>query len=105
MEKTKQTLSTLIAISLFTAALGAFAAESKEVVNLNTATAKELMLLPGIGAAKADAIIKHRASQPFKSVEEVTKVKGIGRNLLKKLGPYLSVTEKTTAKKKIVLAG
>ena len=49
------------------------------VVNLNTATADELQLLPGIGAARAQAVIDLRKQRGgFKSVEELKDVKGIG---------------------------
>ncbi|QMT40899.1 ComEA family DNA-binding protein [Neisseria shayeganii] len=48
-------------------------------VNINTATAQELQTLNGIGPAKANAIIEYRnANGPFKSVEELKNVRGIG---------------------------
>jgi competence protein ComEA len=61
-------------------------------VNLNTATLDELIALPGIGPAKAQAILDHRkAHGPFKTVEELKDVKGIGAKRFEKLKVDLSV--------------
>ena len=78
----------LLAAWLFAASSGiAFAA-----VNLNTATKDELVALPGIGPAKAQAILDYRkAHGPFKSVEELKDVKGIGAKRFEKLKPELTV--------------
>lgn len=62
------------------------------VVNLNTATKEELIALQGIGPAKAQAILDYRAAHgPFKSVEQLKDVKGIGTKSFEKLKPELSV--------------
>jgi len=59
-------------------------------VNINTADKALLVQLPGIGPVTADTIIKYRQTNgQFKSIEELTKVKGIGDKTLAKLKPYL----------------
>lgn len=47
-------------------------------VDINSAGAKELTTLKGIGASKAEAIIAFRTTHCFKSVDELAQVKGIG---------------------------
>ncbi len=48
------------------------------IVNINTASAEELMSLNGIGEKTAEAIIEYRKSTPFEKPEEIMNVKGIG---------------------------
>jgi competence protein ComEA len=61
-------------------------------VNINTASKKELDALPGIGEVLAQRIINYRsANGPFRSVDDLTKVKGIGAKTLEKLKPYATV--------------
>ena len=61
-------------------------------LNLNTATKDELVALPGIGPAKAQAILDYRSAHgPFKSVEELKDVKGIGAKRFEKLKSELTV--------------
>ena len=66
------------------------------VVNLNTATEAELSRLPGIGGSKARAIIAHRQEQPFRRVEDILRVRGIGRATFRRLRPNLAVQGQTT---------
>ena len=55
-------------------------------------TKEELIALPGIGPAKAQAILDYRkANGAFKSVEELKDVKGIGAKRFEKLKPELTV--------------
>lgn len=58
------------------------------MVNLNTATEADLQKIPGLSAENAKEIIGLR---PFKSVNDLTKVKGIKQDLLAKIKPYLTV--------------
>jgi competence protein ComEA len=63
-----------------------------EGINLNAATQAELETLPGIGPAKAHAIIAYREEHgPFQSVEELTNVPGIGQATLETLRPLICV--------------
>ena len=62
-----------------------------QAINVNTASAQELMTLPGIGKAKADAIVTYRDAHPFKDVSELTEVKGIGPKMLEKLQAYVTI--------------
>ena len=67
-------------------------------VNLNTATKEELIALPGIGPAKAQAILDYRAQHGgFKSVEELKDVKGIGAKRFERLRGELTITPVKTA--------
>jgi competence protein ComEA len=68
-------------------------------ININTATRDELVALPGIGPAKAQAILDHRkAHGPFKSIEGLKDVKGIGAKRFEKLKPELAVTGPNSTK-------
>jgi competence protein ComEA len=69
------------------------------VVNLNTATADQLRLLPGVGAAKVREILAQRTAQPFRAIDELVKVKGIGDKMLAKLRPHLTLTGPTTIRR------
>ena len=68
------------------------------VVNVNTASAAELEMLPGIGASRAKAVIEAReAKGGVKSLDDLLAVKGIGEASLAKLRPHLTLEGKTTA--------
>ena len=67
------------------------------VVNLNTAPVEVLGLLPGIGPAKAAEIAAYRKKRPFRTVDELVRIKGIGRKMVRRLRAHLSVAGPTTA--------
>lgn len=62
-----------------------------EKVDLNRAPVVELMRLPGVGQQRAQAIVAHRSRQPFRRVEDVLEVKGLGPAWLAKVRGNLTV--------------
>ncbi len=54
-------------------------------LNINQATRAELIHIKGIGKSTADKIIKYRKQHKFQSIEELMKIKGIGKKRFKKL--------------------
>ena len=63
-----------------------------EKININTATNKLLAKIKGIGVKKAQAIIDYRQKNgDFVSLEQLVKVKGIGKGTLKKIEPFLTL--------------
>jgi len=57
-------------------------------INLNTASQRDLEALPDVGPKHAAAII---AGRPYKTVDEVVKVKGIGPKTLEKIRDKVTV--------------
>ncbi|MCB2184419.1 MAG: helix-hairpin-helix domain-containing protein [Desulfobulbaceae bacterium] len=63
-----------------------FVASAFAAININIADQQTLESLPGIGPAKAKAIIEYRNDHgSFQSLEQLTNVKGIGDKLLEKI--------------------
>ncbi len=61
-------------------------------VNLNTATAEELMTLSGIGEAKAEAILRYREEHGgFQKVEELMEVEGIKEGVFHKIKEQVKI--------------
>lgn len=61
-------------------------AKTSGKVSINTATKEELMTLTGIGDSKAEDIIKYREENgPFKTIEDIKNVSGIGDSLFAKI--------------------
>ena len=61
-----------------------------ELLNINTASVKELQTLPNIGERTAQRIVDHREQHgKFVSVDALQNVKGIGAKTLEKLRPFV----------------
>ena len=94
----------LVLLSVSAAAIAAEPAGSAPsgVVNINTADASQLSLLPRIGEKVAQRIIEYRTEHgPFKKATDLMQVKGIGAKTFDGLSSYVSVEGKTTLSSKV----
>lgn len=91
-----------VVLSAFSPAAAAAAPAAAKVVNINSADASQLALLPRVGPSVAQRIIEHRkANGPFKKVEDLMLVKGIGEKTFALIRPYLATSGETTLKEKV----
>jgi len=68
------------------------AAVSTEVVNLNSSTPAQIAALPGIGPKTAELIVQYREKNgPFKKIEEIMNVKGVGEKSFLRIKDRLTV--------------
>lgn len=74
-------------------------------LDLNCARAATLESLPGIGPARARAIVEARGIRPFRRVEDLTRVPGIGPKTLARLRSTLSVRHPIAAAASVDSAG
>jgi competence protein ComEA len=95
-----RTVLVLVLVAVLAPAAPSDAATTKAIqgaVNLNTAPPEILGLLPGIGPSKAQSILAYRKRHPFRTVDELVRIKGIGRKMVRALRPHLAVGGPTTA--------
>ncbi|MGH9464349.1 MAG: ComEA family DNA-binding protein, partial [Thermoanaerobaculia bacterium] len=77
-------------------------AAAQGTVNLNTASAQQLALLPRVGETVAQRIIAFReANGPFKAVEELMLVEGIGERTFEQMRPHVALSGETTLAEKV----
>lgn len=62
-------------------------------LDLNRATAAELRRLPRIGPVLSQRILDARAEKPFRSVDDLRRVRGIGPKTMERLRPYVVVED------------
>ncbi len=91
----------VVALALLVGALGSGVPAQAEIdhkIDINTASASELATLPGIGDSKAKAIVEYRAADPFQTIEDLKKVKGVGDRTFESLRRNLMVSEASAKK-------
>ena len=106
MRKSLQLITLALAVALVSAAAYADDAASggspSGVVNINSADAAQLSMLPRVGPKAAERIIAYRTEHgPFKKTSDLLQVKGIGAKTFERLSQYITVEGKTTLSSKV----
>ncbi|HKB71087.1 MAG TPA: helix-hairpin-helix domain-containing protein [Thermoanaerobaculia bacterium] len=75
-------------------------------INVNSASAEQIALLPRVGLKLAQKVVEYRKTNgPFKKIEDLMEVKGVGEKLFVVLRPHLTVSGATTLTEKIKSTG
>ena len=96
----------VVTLALILAAIGTVAmaddAAPTGVVNINTADAAQLALLPRVGEKAAERIIEYRTEHgPFKKAADLMQVKGIGAKTFELMSSHIAVSGTTTLSTKV----
>ncbi len=92
----------LILAAIGTVAMADQAAAPSGVVNINTADAAQLALLPRVGEKAAQRIIDYRTEHgPFKKAADLMQVKGVGAKTFELMSSYIAVSGNTTLSTKV----
>jgi competence ComEA-like helix-hairpin-helix protein len=86
-------------LALLTSEARADKTKLEGVVNLNTASPEELRLIPGVGPARVRNILAYRKAHPFRTVDELARIKGIGRKTIRHWRQHLAVGGPSTAQR------
>jgi len=109
MYRKRRLLSSILFLGLLAASLPSqvTAAEVKQrMVNVNTADATKLSLLPRVGPAVAERILDYRKENgPFKSAEDLMQVRGIGEKTFALIKPYVALSGETSLTEKVSSSG
>jgi competence ComEA-like helix-hairpin-helix protein len=85
-------LAAILLLASMSPSSGADCPEKPAPMNINTASMATLQTLPGIGEKRAQQIVALRIRRPFRSIQELRKVRGIGPKTLRKLQPLIVAT-------------
>jgi competence protein ComEA len=99
----------ILTLALLLTAIGTVAmadtdagASAAGVVNINTADASQLAMLPRVGEKVAQRIIDYRTQHgPFKKAADLMQVTGFGAKTYELVSPYIAVDGKTTLSSKV----
>lgn len=92
MKKYRNGVALLVVVGLILAMAASVSAVTTGKININTAPVEELAQLDQIGAKTAQRIVEYRqANGPFKTPEDLMKVKGVGEKIFQKNKDRISV--------------
>jgi len=101
-QRASLTCLTLTLLGLVVAGSLPASAANEGTVNVNTASAEELALLPRVGETVAQRIIDFRETNgSFKKAEELMLVRGIGERVFEQIRPYVTLAGETTLEEKV----
>ena len=81
-------------------------AAAPSMVNINEASAAQLVNLPRVGVKLAERIVEYRKTHgPFGRVEELMEVKGVGEKFFQQLKTYVTISGSTTLSSKVSSKG
>lgn len=101
MQRTHRIVARMVLAVILAAALPGLAAEGRKV-NINSADASQLAMLPRVGPSIAQRIVDYRKQNgPFKKAEDLMLVRGIGEKTYELLKPYVATSGETTLKEKV----
>jgi len=102
MKTMKKILILLVLTTLFL--IGCETTTRNTIVNINTATKSELMTLNGIAEVKAQEIIDYRSKNgPFETIEDIMKVKGIGKATFEDIKTRIVVVDPVVETEEVVV--
>jgi len=102
MTKTQRAFAGLVVLASILSSLPAQAAAEGKKVNVNSADASQLSMLPRVGPSVAQRIVDYRKQNgPFKKLEDLMLVRGIGDKTFQLLKPYVAISGDTTLREKV----
>jgi competence protein ComEA len=98
--KLRHTATALLTCCLLLAAVPSFGAQA--AVNVNTADASQLELLPRVGPSISARILEFRKENgPFKALEDLMLVRGIGEKTFEQMKPFVKLSGETDLRQKV----
>jgi competence protein ComEA len=101
MKQAHRTVAVFLLLASLLSTAPSRAAEGKKAVNINSADAAQLTLLPRVGQSLAQRIVDYRKENgPFKAPEDLMLVGGVGQRMFEMLKPYVAISGATTLDEK-----